>query len=368
MTMENKETPEVPERQENRVVRRRHIGIFWPLLLITVGVLLFLNNIGMIQGNGWDLILRLWPVILIVGGLDGLFRREGVVAAVVFLGLGVIFLLSNLGYLSLSAWEILLRYWPVFLVAIGIDIIIGRRRFWGLIVGAVVGLLLVAGVAFLIVGSTNLTNVRSQQVNFALNDVSQSDGSINMAVGRLDLATGAAAGSVMDGDLRMGALGTAEQSGAGNSFSLDASASSYVAVGVNDSPHWSLRLNPAVQYNLNVNMAVGEAYLNLTGLNVKQVNVDMAVGRMEVRLPMPAGVVTGQIKGAVGETVVYVPQGAAVHIHLDTGLTGVSLPPDYTRNENEVTSPNEQTGGKTGPFIDLTVGQALGAVTIRYLP
>ncbi len=364
MTVENSEKP--PERQENRVVRRRHIGVFWPLLLITIGVLLFLNNIGMIPGNGWDLILRLWPVILIVGGLDGLFRREGVVAAVVFLGLGVIFLLSNLGYLALSAWEILLRYWPVFLVAIGIDIIIGRRRIWGLVIGAVIGLVLVGGVAFLIVGATSITNVRSQPVTYALNDVSQSDGSITMAVGRLDLASGAAAGDVMDGDLRMGALGTANQSGSGNSFSLEASASSYVAVGVNDSPHWSLRLNPAVSYNLNVDMAVGEAYLNLTGLKVSDLNAEMAVGRMEVRLPNAA--VSGEIQGAVGETVVYVPQGAAVRIHLDTGLTGVSLPPDYVRNDKEVTSPNEQTGGKTGPFIDLTVGQALGAVSIRYLP
>ncbi len=362
MTVENSEKQ--PEKQENRVVaRRRPIGIFWPLLLITIGVLLFLNNIGMIQGSGWDLILRLWPVILIVGGLDGLFRREGVVAAVVFLGLGVIFLLSNLGYITLSAWEILLRYWPVFLVAIGIDIIIGRRRIWGLIVGAVVGLLLVAGVAFLIVGATSATNVRSEQVTFALNDVSQSDGSINMAVGRLDLASGAAAGAVMDGDLRMGALGTASESGSGNSFSLEASPSSYVAVGVNDSPHWSLRLNPGVSYNLNVDMAVGEAYLNLTGLKVSDLNAEMAVGRMEVRLPNAA--VSGEIQGAVGETVVYVPQGAVVRIHLNTGLTGVTLPDGYVRNDNNVTSPNQQAAG---PVINLTVGQALGAVSIRYLP
>jgi hypothetical protein len=360
MTVENSEKP---EKQENRVARRRHISIFWPLLLITIGVLLFLNNIGMIQGSGWDLILRLWPVILIVGGLDGLFRREGVVAAVVFLGLGVIFLLSNLGYLALSSWEILLRYWPVFLVAIGIDIIIGRRKIWGLLLGALIGLLLVGGVAFLIVGATGAVNVQSQPVNFALNDVSQSTGSITMAVGRLDLASGAAAGNVMDGNLRMGALGAVEQSGSGSSFSLDATASSYVAVGVNDSPHWSLRLNPAVQYNLNVNMAVGEAYLNLTGLNVNEINGEMAVGRMEVRLPNAA--VSGEIQGAVGETVVYVPQGAVVHIHLNTGLTGVSLPPGYARNDNEVSSPNQQTAG---PVINLTVGQALGAVSIRYLP
>ncbi len=354
-----------PERQENRVVRRRHIGIFWPLLLITIGVLLFLNNIGTIPGTGWDLILRLWPVILIVGGLDGLFRREGVVAAVVFLGLGVIFLLSNLGYIALSSWEVLLRYWPVFLVAIGIDIIIGRRKIWSLVLGAVIGLLLVAGVAFLIVGAAGVANTQSQPVNFALNDVSQSNGSINMAVGRLDLDSNAAAGSVLNGQLIMGALGSAEQSGSGSSFSLNATPSSYVAVGLNNSPHWSLHLNPAVQYNLNVNMAVGEANIDLSQqAKMQDVNLDLAVGQMTVRLPKNSAV-SGEIKGAVGETVVYVPQGAAVRIHLDIGLTGVSLPPGYVRNDNEVISPNQQAGS---PFIDLIVGQALGVVSIQYLP
>ncbi len=361
MTVENSEKP---ERQENRVVRRRRIGIFWPLLLITIGVLLFLNNIGTIPGTGWDLILRLWPVILIVGGLDGLFRGEGVVAAIVFLGLGVIFLLSNLGYIALSSWEVILRYWPVFLVAIGIDIIIGRRKIWSLVLGAVIGLLLVAGVAFLIVGATNITNTQNQPVNIALNDVSQSNGSINMAVGRLDLDSNAGAGAVLNGQLVMGALGSAEQSGSGSSFSLNATPSSYVAVGLNNSPHWSLHLNPAVQYNLNVNMAVGEANIDLSQqTKMQDVNLDLAVGQMTVRLPKAA--VTGEIKGAVGETVVYVPQGTAVRIHLDTGLTGVSLPPGYVRSDNEVTSPNQQAGS---PAIDLTVGQALGAVSIRYLP
>ncbi len=360
MTVENSDRP---ERQENRVVRRRRIGVFWPLLLITIGVLLFLNNIGVIAGNGWDLILRLWPVILIVGGLDGLFRREGVVAAIVFLGLGVIFLLSNLGYIQLSAWEILVRYWPVFLVAIGIDVIIGRRKIWGLVLGAVIGLLLVAGVAFLIVGAAGLNTGRTQQVSLPLNDLSQANGSIAIPVGRLDLSSGAPTGSLLQGDARIGALGTVSQNTVGNNFYLNAEALTFNPLNAGDSDRWQLHLNPAVTYHLTVNMAVGEGYLDLTGLKVSQVNADMAVGRMEVRLPNVA--VSGEVKGAVGETVVYVPQGAAVRIHLDIGLTGVTLPPNYVRSGNEVTSPNQQAGS---PLIDLTIGQALGAVSIRYLP
>src|SRR5512146_668662 len=272
MTVENK------EKQENRVVRRRHFSIFWPVLLISIGVLLFLNNVGVIQGSGWDLVVSLWPVLLIVGGLDGLFRREGMVGAVVLIGLGTLFLLSNLGYLSLSAWEIVIRFWPVFLVALGIDIILGRRRRWVPVVGAIVGLLLVAGIAFLIVGAPGVANVRSQQVSFPLNDLSQANGSISIPVGRLDLSGGAATGSLLQGDAKLGALGKVSQNTVGNSFFLNADALTINPINVGDSDHWQLHLNPAVAYHLTVNMAVGEENIDLTGLSVNQVNLKIAVG------------------------------------------------------------------------------------------
>lgn len=41
--------------------------------LVLVGVLLLLNNLGIIQGNTWDYI---WPAIIILVGLSILLRRK----------------------------------------------------------------------------------------------------------------------------------------------------------------------------------------------------------------------------------------------------------------------------------------------------
>jgi hypothetical protein len=47
-------------------------------------------------------------------------RRGGVlIAGLVLMGLGVIFLLEN-WYGSFSAWRLLLRWWPVLLIIIGV--------------------------------------------------------------------------------------------------------------------------------------------------------------------------------------------------------------------------------------------------------
>ena len=48
----------------------RRIGpIFWPILLIAVGVLFLLSNLGLLPFNPWEL-WQFWPLILIVIGLD----------------------------------------------------------------------------------------------------------------------------------------------------------------------------------------------------------------------------------------------------------------------------------------------------------
>ena len=46
--------------------------LFWPIILIGVGVILLLNNLGVIMGSPWEVIWRLWPVLLIaLGGAIG---------------------------------------------------------------------------------------------------------------------------------------------------------------------------------------------------------------------------------------------------------------------------------------------------------
>ena len=59
--------------------RRRPHSLFFPLLLIAVGIVMLLNALNMIQGSTLDILLRLWPLLFIAGGLDSLYRREGAV-------------------------------------------------------------------------------------------------------------------------------------------------------------------------------------------------------------------------------------------------------------------------------------------------
>ena len=75
---------------ENKVkIRKKPKPSFiWPLVLITVGAVFLLSNLGIIQGEIGEKIWRLWPVIFIAIGLDSLFRRNEIVGPVFMIGLG----------------------------------------------------------------------------------------------------------------------------------------------------------------------------------------------------------------------------------------------------------------------------------------
>jgi hypothetical protein len=69
------------------ITSRRYRSYFWPAVLILIGVVAFLVNSGVISADRLNLLFDLWPLILIVIGLELLVRRavpgqNGDVAAV----------------------------------------------------------------------------------------------------------------------------------------------------------------------------------------------------------------------------------------------------------------------------------------------
>jgi hypothetical protein len=83
---------------------RRYRGFFWPAVLILIGVVALLANAGLISTERLALLTDLWPVVLIVIGLEIITRRglqgaAGDVAAVLIVLIAVI---GSLAYVALA--------------------------------------------------------------------------------------------------------------------------------------------------------------------------------------------------------------------------------------------------------------------------
>lgn len=94
--------------------------------VLTLGAILLLDNFGIIRGEN---LYEFWPVFLILIGLSHFVRPEGsrrVFSGLVWMAIGSIVLLSNLGYISFEIWDL----WPVILLIIGGSLVLKpfRRR------------------------------------------------------------------------------------------------------------------------------------------------------------------------------------------------------------------------------------------------
>jgi len=127
---------------------------------------------------------------------------------------------------------------------------------------------------------------------------------------------------------------------------------------------WDLGLNPALPLDIHFSIGAGSAELDLQGLRLERLDVNMGVGKTKVTLP-EAGRFEARVNGAIGQIVIIVPKGMAVRIHPGTVLANLSLPSDYQKRDGEYVSPGYEAATHR---IDLDVGMAIGNITVRQAP
>ncbi|HMD88380.1 MAG TPA: DUF5668 domain-containing protein [Anaerolineaceae bacterium] len=349
----------------------RRLGIFFPLLLIAIGVFFLLNNFGIVQSTSWNLILWLWPVLLIIGGLDSLYRGEGIVGPIFSAGMGVIFLLSNLGYLGWSTLDIIIRFWPVLLLAWGFDLIVGRRGVWSVVAGTVLGLALVAGVALASQTVFSPQNLRAQTISQPLQQANQADVDISEIFGNLSIsASNADTANLLQGNLSLSNSANIKssysvQDGKGIYHIWDEGNYSYPVYTPSVQTGWNIMLNPQVPVALSDHLVIGNQQINLTGINLKSLDSGLVIGKSSLTLAAGAAL-QGKISGVIGETDIFVPRGTPLRLQYSGAITAVNFPSDYQRTGNLITSPPPQESNTAE--IDLTIEQTMGVVNVQYLP
>lgn len=297
-------------------------------------------------------------------------RRGGaVVGPVILIGLGIIFLLNNLGYLDWNVWEIIFRLWPVMLVAVGLDLLFGRYSIWGSLLAvvltfAVLGLALWLSAMDVRVGRT----ARTQSIAHPVDEVNQAELLIRPGVGGLGIQAGANSDNLIEGTVHL-----ARDESFSHQFDVEDGRGSLVletergafgpfAVAWSREQLWNLRLSPDVSWQLETDLGVGEQNLDLTGLTVDELRVSQGIGQSTITLPAE-GRFNAQIDGGIGQTVVVIPETLGARVLVDTGISGRRLPPGYVCEDDVCLSPNYDTADHR---VELEVSQGIGSLVIRH--
>jgi ABC-type polysaccharide/polyol phosphate export permease len=70
---------------ETDIDYNQHHGSFGAILLICLGIIFLLNNLGILPWTIWLSLWRLWPVLLILAGLQAVFRGSKVADWLIYL-------------------------------------------------------------------------------------------------------------------------------------------------------------------------------------------------------------------------------------------------------------------------------------------
>jgi len=297
----------------------------------------------------------------------------------------MLLLLSNLGYLPWQSWSILWRLWPLLLVALGVDLLIGRRSLLGAIVSAFVILALLGGAAAVALLSQNIPMMaewaqldewRSDHVEFPRAGVERAEVSIDWASvpGHLTALGGspnlieadvAYRGQlIFDVDMRRNRADTAD-------VRLDSRFIGpwFGALGVVDRGDrlWDVGLSPHVALDLTLDVGSGPCELDLTDLEVTDLVLDAGSGPVDLVLPI-GSTFDAEIDAGSGPMRIVLPPGVGARVELDSG----SGPFDAGQRFRLVRGSRRGDGvwetedfARARQAITMKVDQGSGPVTIR---
>ena len=301
-------------------------------------------------------------------GMERQVRRGGLTGPVILISLGIVLLLNNLEVLPWTIWEVILYMWPLLLIVAGLDLLIGRRSVWGSLLVLVLMFAVLAGGAWLFWAYAGTSQAPAgEEIRQALDGATRAEVVIAPAIGTLHIDALPESARLVEGVIRPV---SGEQvmrdftvKGKTATFTLRSGGAAFFPfTGGWSQRGWDLGLNPDVSLQLEVSLGLGESEVDLTGLTVSDLDVDMGIGQTKVILP-DEGRVQAKVDGAIGQTVVVIPAGMAARIRVDTALSSSRLPDDYQRQDKVYTSPGYESAENR---IDLEVSQAIGNIVVRH--
>ena len=303
-------------------------SIFFPLLIIFVGVVILLSNLKLIPGDEWALLVRIWPIIFLFGAIDDLLNKKWV-GAVFNVGIGAILILANFGFFPMTTWEIIVNYWPVLLIALGLEVIFKKQSIVGSLIGVGFSILFVLGLLWFILQGPFSKDAVTSPINFETNNIDKVELVLEPIVSSLFLSAGNVNDSLVSGNIMLASneeLETEDKTESSTQkISISTSGAVFFPAGnINNGFPWELLLNPEPLYDLKIKQVIGEQNLDLKGLTFEELSSQLVIGKMEVFLP-EVDKLEADFECIIGEVVLIIPEGTPVRINVDKGISGVSL-------------------------------------------
>lgn len=293
--------------------------------------------------------------------------RPGIAGPILLIGLGVVFLLNNMGLLGWSVWDVILRLWPLLLVAWGLDLLLGRRSAWGAAVALVIILALLAGGVFMM-DDVGLPAANPVSVDIPIESAKQAQVTLKPALAYLRLRVEDGSNqSLLSGRVIPFNGEAVEQEIERGSRSVETSVRTSGVVVMpflrarTDRPTWDFNLHPQVDYDLRIDVGGGKSDLFLEDLRASALDVHNGIGQLIVHLPAQ-GSYAAEIDGGLGQIIIELPDDVGILLNVGVGIGSTHIPSDFRRSDTGYLSPNYEDADER---IEVNVSLGIGSINVR---
>jgi hypothetical protein len=251
-------------------------------------------------------------------------------------------LLSNLGYVPWSSWNVLWRLWPVLLIALGVDVLLGRRSMAGALVSGLLMIVLIGGAIALIFFAQNIPMLAEwsepaewqvEHIEAPLDGVRQAAFDIEWTSVPGYLGVLEDSNNLIEGDVAYSGelVFDVRERKDGVEVTLDHSPLPGVWLGPfhpgpREEDRWEVWLSPDVPLDLTLDSGSGRCDFDLSALQVDGLYLDVGSGTVDLALPSDSSF-EAKIKGGSGQLTIALPRQVCARVDLDSG-SGAFKPDD----------------------------------------
>ena len=125
---------------------------------------------------------------------------------------------------------------------------------------------------------------------------------------------------------------------------------------------WEIYLNEEIPLDLVIDFGAGEGRLNLEGLDLRSVNVDMGVGDLTIDLSGPrAHDMDVKVDGGVGAATLYLPSDIGVRVVVDKGIGSIDAN-GFVKRGGAFTN---SAYGESEIEMDVSIDAGIGSIDLR---
>jgi len=250
---------------------------------------------------------------------------------IILVGVGITWLLVNLGFIPAFNLGQLLKLWPIILIVMGIDIIFGRRLPWA---GTVIGLLAVAGMITFLVLSPNLgftaaPQTQTETFTEPVGTATSAKYYIEGSSAPLNVSSLTSDGELVHAVITHRSI-----------FNFDVSGTEQKTVRMSETTDsgswltwdfstaatkWDVQLAEMIPTEMILNGGSGSIDIDLSGIELTSLRSDMGSGSSKFILPVTKDPYDIEVDSGSGSVRLVIPDGASLTFALSSGSGSVNV-------------------------------------------